>query len=245
MTQTNYGSSLLLKGVVGSQAFGLANVNSDFDYQGVFVVPTEQFLGLETRFQESVSFKNPDTTYHEVGKFCRLALGCNPTVLDLLWLDQYNVRTELGTELINLRNNCLSAPRIRGAYFGYASDQLGKLLKDPRAEKRAKNARHFARLLHQGYQLYSTGTYSVRLEDPEWYLDFGTQVGYGLNVSAANDLLSNYEDAFNSGVSVLPETPNKEPINNWLLKVRNEFYQYSNPGFAEDMEEFKEWPRQS
>src|SRR3954462_3607747 len=222
----NPGINCLLKGRVGSKAFGLDTENSDDDYQGVFVVPTEMFLGLNTKVQESYSYKNPDTAYHEVGKFCRLALGCNPTVLDLLWLDFYSVRTELGTELINLRNNCLSAPRVRGAYFGYASDQLGKLLKDDRPEKRAKNARHFARLLHQGYQLYSTGTYSVKLEDPQWFFDFGKTVGYDLNAGEAKQLLATYEDAFNSEVSILPDKPNSDPINEWLLKVRKKFYEF-------------------
>lgn len=244
MTQTNYGSSLLLKGVVGSQAFGLANANSDYDYQGIFVAPTEQFLGLNIKFQDSVNFKNPDTTYHEVGKFCRLALGCNPTVLDLLWLDQYNVRTELGTELINLRNNFLSAPRVKGAYFGYANDQLDKLLMDSRPEKRAKNARHFARLLHQGWQLYSTGSYSVKLDEPEAFIYFGNQVGIEQDLSLANGILALYEKRFRTESSPLPEKPNSEPINNWLLKVRHEFYQYSNFGFTEAMEKFKEWPGQ-
>jgi uncharacterized protein len=226
--QINPGASLLLKGVVGSTAFGLNHEGSDKDYQGIFVVSTEMLLGLDSKVQESYSFFNPDTTYHEVGKFCRLALGCNPTVLDLLWLNVYNVRTQLGTDLINMRSNLLSAPKVRGAYFGYASDQLGKLLKDERPEKRAKNARHFARLLHQGYQLYSTGTYSIKLEDPQWFFDFGKTVGYDLNVQEAKDLLSSYEDAFNSEDSALPEKPNKEPLNEWLLEVRHQFYQHSN-----------------
>ena len=230
MTKVSPGSSLLLKGVVGSQAFGLANEHSDYDYQGIFVAPTASLLGLESKVQESYEFKNPDTKYHEVGKYCRLALKCNPTVLDLLWLDKYNVRTQLGTELINLRNNFLSAKYVRDAYFGYAMSQFGKLGKDPRPEKRAKNARHFARLLNQGWQLYTTGTYSVRLEDPEFYIEFGRRVGFDQDYAYAQSFLDHYHESFGTEPQcVLPSQPNEEPINNWLLKVRHEFYSYSKP----------------
>jgi predicted nucleotidyltransferase len=238
----NPGSNLLLKGVVGSQAFGLAHEGSDYDYQGIFVAPTQSFLGLEGKVQESFLYKDPDTTYHEVGKYCRLALKCNPTVLDLLWLDEYNVRTELGTELINLRNNFLSASYVRDAYFGYAVSQLGKLNKDPRPEKRAKNARHFVRLLIQGWQLYSTGTYSVKLADAENILWFGQQVGYDNDLKLAKTTLKEFEGLFNHNPSVLPERPNKEPIEAWLQKTRYEFYEYRYEDTSESMEEFKVWP---
>jgi predicted nucleotidyltransferase len=234
------GSNLLLKAVVGSQAFGLANENSDYDYQGVFVAPTSEFLGLEMKIQESYNFKNPDTTYHEVGKFCKLALGCNPTVLDLLWIEDYNLRTELGTELINLRNNLLSRPRVRGAYFGYANDQFGKLLADNREEKRAKNARHFLRLLEQGSELFLTGTYSIRLADPERIKSTAYKIAQG-DLALAEHAIVEAEKKF-AKPSALPELPNKEPIDLWLRKVRHEFYNYSNPGPIGPVGQFKVWP---
>lgn len=222
----NPGTRLLLKGVVGSQAFGLAHENSDKDYQVIFVAPTDDFLGLNSKVQESYSYNNPDTTYHEVGKFCRLALGCNPTVLDLLWLNVYNVRTQLGTELINLRNNFLSAPRVRGAYFGYANDQYDKLLKDDRFEKRAKNARHFLRLLKQGAQLYKTGNLQVKLDQPHDIIANARLIAHG-NLDMANVYLEVAGEQF-SQPSALPEKPNVEPINEWLLKVRYEFLENKN-----------------
>lgn len=242
MTNFNPGSSLLLKGVVGSQAFGLANENSDYDYQGVFGAPTQAFLGLESKVQDSYVYKNPDTTYHEVGKFCRLALGCNPTVLDLLWLDEYNIRTKLGTELVNLRNNFLSAKRVRDAYFGYATQQMSKLLKDPRFEKRAKNARHFLRLLEQGTQLYLYGTYSVKVKDAEEITHLANRIANG-EVELAMHSLNIAETEMNINFSVLPDKPNIEVVNEWLLGVRNEFYQNRYQNSSHRMEEFKIRPR--
>lgn len=233
--------NLLLKGRVGSHAFGLAHQDSDEDFQGIFVAPTHEFLGLSSGPQESYSFRNPDTTYHEVGKYCRLALKCNPTALDLMWLDEYNLRTQLGTELINLRNNFLSAPYVRNSYLGYATTQFTKLSKDPRSAKRAKNARHFYRLLEQGFQLYSEGTYSVRLENPEKFKAFGEAVANDPQV--ANSLLVEYANKFDSTQTVLPKNPNSELIEEWLQKVRHEFYRFDYSRASEAVEELKKWPR--
>lgn len=241
MTKFNPGSNLLLKGVVGSQAFGLAHERSDYDYQGIFVAPTEAFLGLSNTPQESYVFKNPDTTYHEVGKYCRLALKANPTVLDLMWLDNYNVRTQLGTELVNLRNNFLSYPYVRNAYLGYATSQMGKVDKRDDPDKVAKHARHLARLLHQGFELYSTGTYSVKLADPEYFIRLGKEAAKG-NVEVVKNFVLSYIVKFGTAESVLPEKPNTEPVNAWLLKVRHEFYKYRHQDFAASMEERKRWP---
>ena len=236
----NPGINLLLKGVVGSQAFGLADENSDKDYQGMFIVPTTELLKIKPNYQTSYNFKNPDTTYHEVGKYCDLALNCNPTVLDLLWINEYNVRTELGTELINLRSNFLSAPRVKGAYFGYANDQKAKLMKDPREHKRAKNARHFLRLLEQGSELYLTGTYSISLKNAEAIKKDALLIAKG-NLAIAEEALEEAEANFASA-SVLPEKPNKDPIESWILRVRHKFYKYEDRDLAPAMGQRKTWP---
>lgn len=220
------GANLLLKGVVGSTAFGLNHAGSDEDYQGIFVAPTSMLLGLESKITESYKYSNPDTTYHEAGKFCKLALGSNPTTLELLWLEDYNVRAALGAELINLRSNFLSAPRVRGAYFGYANDQYSKLLKDDRFEKRAKNARHFLRLLQQGAELYLKGDFKVKLHNADDITYYAKLIAQG-NLDVANKAIEVASKKFDKP-SVLPEKPNTEPINEWLLKVRHEFYRYPN-----------------
>ncbi len=237
--QINPGTLLLLKGLVGSQAFGLANETSDKDYLGIYAAPTVMFHGLD-KVQESFVFKNPDTTYHEAGKYCRLALKCNPTILDLLWVNVYNVRSRLGTELVNMRNNFLSEKYVRNSYIGYAVSQLGKLTQS----SKAKQARHMYRLLHQGYELYTTGNYSLRLADPEKFIAFGEKVSFG-DVLAAKDLLNEYANKFDSATSVLPEKPNQQPIEEWLRKVRHELYQYGYRDSFENLEKFEDRSGQS
>ena len=104
--------NILLSGVVGSTAYGLARAGSDVDRLGIFATPTLAMVGL-SRPKDSIVHTNPDRSLHEVGKWCSLALGGNPTVMELVWLpdDLYETRTPLGDQLIAIRTAFLSGPR--------------------------------------------------------------------------------------------------------------------------------------
>jgi uncharacterized protein len=90
--------AVLLSGIVGSTAYGLARPGSDVDRLGLFAVPTEQLHGLR-RPPESHVTHEPDSTLHEAAKWARLALRSNPTVLELAWLPDglYDERARSGT----------------------------------------------------------------------------------------------------------------------------------------------------
>lgn len=223
----------LLSGIVGSTAYGLAGPGSDIDTIGVFAAPTAQFHGLN-KPQETIdnADNKPDFTYHEAGKFCRLALAGNPTIMELLWLppDLYEVRTNLGYELIGIRMAFLSAKRTRDAYLGYATSQVERLERrgdgsfsaDTR-KRTAKHARHLYRLCQQGYQLYTTGTLTVRLRNPQAFIDFGDRVA-AADVGAARDLIAGFERAFDQADTVLPDQPDKRVVEDWLLRVRAHYW---------------------
>lgn len=227
---------IVLEGVVGSRAYGLATELSDEDRLGVFVAPSAEFFGLDDVEQTA---KNPwtDEVLHELGKMCRLLLKVNPTVTEVLWLDRdsYVELTEIGAELIGMRRAFLSAPYCRNAYLGYAASQFAKL-KDrgdgsfsaDLRNRTAKHARHLARLLVSGYGLWSTGRLQVRLDDPQWFVHFGERVAAG-DLQAAEDLLGNYETMFNETPTVLPEQPDRELIDAWLKDVRQRSLLGVNP----------------
>jgi predicted nucleotidyltransferase len=224
-------SCTLLKGVVGSTAYGLAHEGSDLDYAGVFAVPTAMLFGLDAPdIHKGFNTKNPDTQFYEAVHFCKLALGCNPTVLELMWLQHYNVRTMYGDQLLEIRSAFLSAKAVRSAYFGYAQAQLNKLQNDERFDKRAKNARHFARLLWQGSNLYRTGELTVKLPDPDYFFSIGEAIANGAMI-LANAEVKGAEKIFN-GPSALPEKPDRDTVNDWLTGVRHGLYRHpdSNPG---------------
>jgi hypothetical protein len=152
-------------------------------------------------------------------------LSGNPTAIELLWLpaDLYEVRTPLGEELIGIRSAFLSAPRVRDAFLGYASQQLDRLVNKRRTgnwldRRAAKHARHMLRLIDQGLALYETGILPIRLANPERYLDFGAHVE--ADPSLAGPVLADARERFAAARTVLPEAPDEALVERWLLHVR-------------------------
>jgi predicted nucleotidyltransferase len=215
--------NVLLSGVVGSTAYGLAGPGSDVDRLGVFAVRTEQLHGLG-RPPESLVTTAPDRTLHEAAKWCRLALTSNPTASELVWLpgELYEVRTPLGEELIGIRGCFASAGAVRGAYLGYAAQQFRKLCHKREAgtapsARLAKHARHLVRLLEQGVTLHRTGELRVRLQDPDRVRELGERLAE--RPDRAESLLAAAEEQF-ARPGVLPQEPDPAPAEAWLRRVR-------------------------
>lgn len=223
--------TVLLQGIVGSTAYGLANEDSDVDRLGIFAAPTRDILGLSPP-PDSAVFTNPDITLHEIRKYLKLVLACNPTVTELLWLpeDLYEIWTPLGGELMALRRQLMHAKGVRNAYMGYATQQFKRLesrgdgaFSSDLRKRTAKHARHLARLVTQGYLLYATGLLQVRLDNPMWYIEFGDKVAAG-DIDCARQLMSSYEEKFDNTASCLNSEPYTAAAERWLLKARWTYY---------------------
>lgn len=222
--------AILLSGVVGSTAYGLATEDSDTDRLGLFAAPTVAFHGLH-KPKESHVTTHPDSTFHEAAKWLRLALSCNPTVTELVWLNDYETLTILGKELVYLRSSLLSARRVRDAYLGYATQQFKKLeargdgsFSADTRKRTAKHARHLWRLLQQGCDLHQTGHLHVRLT-PEPAANcraFGDLVAAG-ETYRAEQALRDAEEMFDKP-GVLPDKPDEAAAEAWLLRVRAEMW---------------------
>lgn len=222
--------TILLSGVVGSVAYGLADEFSDTDRLGMYALPTTALLGLRKPDESHVT-SHPDATYHEAGKLCRLLLGGNPTVTELLWLNDYEVRTPLADEVIGIRTAFLSAKRCRDAYLGYATQQFDRLrnrgdgsFSSDTRKRTSKHARHLWRLLEQGAELHQSGRLAVPLSPnrADSCKAFGERVAAG-DLGLAARALSDAEAAFGRP-GVLPELPDHAAAEAWLQKVRREFY---------------------
>ncbi|MFV2172304.1 DNA polymerase beta superfamily protein [Actinomadura sp. LOL_016] len=211
--------SVLLSGIVGSTAYGLAGPGSDIDRLGMYAAPTVDFHGLTPPTGRAASrvTTDPDVTFHEAAKYATLCLNVNPTVTELMWLpdELYEARTSLGEQLIAIRSAFLSARRVRDAYLGYATQQFrrleargdGSFSADTR-KRTAKHARHLARLVRQGVQLYRTGALDVRLPNPDWYREFGERVAAG-ELEEARFLLAEAEADFAGARTPLPDEPDR------------------------------------
>ncbi len=225
-------TSVLLSGIVGSTAYGLAGPDSDVDRLGMYAAPTVLFHGLHPPVGKAASIvkTKPDITLHEVGKFASLALGGNPTVMELLWLSEYETKTDLGQAAIRIRSAFLSAPKVRDAYLGYATQQFRRLSErgdgsfgSDLRKRTAKHARHLMRLCHQGFILYTSGRLTIKLEKPELFHEFGEQVADG-DPYIARRLITAYEEKFSDSTSVLPDRPDEAVVEKWLLDVREAHY---------------------
>jgi predicted nucleotidyltransferase len=162
----------LLRGVVGSHAYGLNHADSDVDRMEVFAAPTLEVAGLSWHSSKESRVKQgpegDDFSAHEVGKFLRLVLKSNPTVSELLWIpeDGYEVLTDEGRELRKLRERMTSRRAVWASYHGYAEAQLRKY-KD--GFTKVKYARHALRLIEQGKRLYTEGFLHVKVQNPDRY----------------------------------------------------------------------------
>lgn len=220
---------IIVSGIVGSTAYGLARAGSDVDRMGVFVAPTVDVAGLDwhSDFESKVACK-PDTTLHEVGKYLRLALKCNPSIMELMWLPPELlevVEPVFGTQLIELRGSFLHTAGVKGAYGGYARAQASRLAErgdgsfsaDTR-KRTAKHARHLLRLLRQGRQLLATGRLVVRVPDPDDYFAIDQ-----MNTEQMLDLYEREDRLFADTRSVLPDEPNRKRVGAFLDMVRAGF----------------------
>ena len=219
----------LLEGIVGSTAYGLAREGSDVDYLGVFSYKAQDYWGLN---EPPDNFKNeegvkPDKTTHEIAKYIKLALKCNPSVLELLWLEDYELITYWGDRLVETRDCFLSEQLVRNSYGEYARQQVerlqrrneeGKIGFSSDTQKRtAKHARHCFRLLRQGRDLLETGVIQIQLDDPETYWAFDSY--------SVDDIVKKFaeEDTlFKEAKSILPAGPNDWAVRSLLYDIRKD-----------------------
>ncbi len=73
---------ILFEAVSGSRAYGTNLPHSDMDLKGVFILPEDQFFGLE--YIPQIANETNDEVFYELRRFVELLLKNNPTVLELL-----------------------------------------------------------------------------------------------------------------------------------------------------------------
>jgi len=223
-------NNILLEGITGSVAYGLDTETSDTDIKGVYLLPTKTVLSLEFNPQKTtVDHVDPDWVYHEVGKFMRLISGGNPTLTELLFLDDYTKLTPEGKLLIENRDIFLSTNSVRNSYSGYAFSQAKRLATrteqgldgyDSSLKNRfSKHTRHLVRLMLQGKELLETGKLTVRVtpEQREYIFACGE-----LSASEVVNLFMKLDNDFKNAVSILPDKPNLGKMNEILLGIRYE-----------------------
>lgn len=210
---------VILAGVVGSTAYGLATADSDEDMLGIYLAHNRELLGLHEP-EETYSATSPDIVLHELGKFVRLAIKANPTVLELLYLAAYDTLHPAGELLVAHRDLFLSE-RVLQSYGGYAMSQVQRLRNrgdsfgsDTR-NRTGKHARHIFRLLQQGRRLLETGTIELKVSNREDLFALGSL--------PVDEVIARFEheyERFLNTPHTLPTEPDLTRIDALLLRIR-------------------------
>ena len=212
----------ILKVLVGSQAHGLAGPDSDADYRGVFVTPTDWLFRLDFKYKGSRWIEGQeDETYWEVGRFLSLATHGHPLVLET-FLAPVVTADVWGRELLTLFPSLWTPQTAYEAFVSYALNQRKKLLgkKDARP---GKYALAYLRVLFNLCELLETGTFTVRTSDTSLGETLrqvkADALSAGQIVDAGDRLL---QDATRR-LALCPHQPDLETVNAFLGRLRKAF----------------------
>lgn len=210
--------NIILECVVGSHMYNLDTPTSDVDIKGIYVENTARFFEM-TEPRLIKDHTDPDWAYYELRQFCYLAAKANPTITELLWASEYSILTDIGKELVALREAFLSKRALK-SYLGYAMSQVARKYRnatDITQYRAGKHVRHTWRLCKQYEELASTGKLRVRLTNEERKECFAFM---NKSYEECMDWFLDTEARLNKIDSVLPEEPDFDKINDFLIKTR-------------------------
>ena len=213
---------VILRCVIGSQAYGLATGESDVDLRGVYLPPADLHWSL-FGVPEQLESKATEECYWELQKFLVLALKANPNILECLYTPLVREATDLGRDLLAMRQSLVSKLAYR-TYNGYVLSQFKKLEQDLRTDGKPKwkHAMHLIRLLLSGISLLETGAVEIEVGASR---DFLLEIKRGsvpwekVNQERLT-LHRRFEEAY--GNTCLPERPDYAAANRFLLRARKE-----------------------
>ena len=191
--------SIILQGIIGSTAHGLAlEGNGDRDEMGICIEPIEESICLGQPFEQYIyrtaeqlngqearsQAGDLDLTVYSLKKFCRLAANGNPSVLLMFFTPQVTYANSLGYQLQEMYPLFVSKEAGK-RFLGYMHGQRQRLLGE-RGQKRVKRpeleemygydtkyATHVLRLGLQGIELLETGKLTLPMSEASrgWLLD--------------------------------------------------------------------------
>jgi uncharacterized protein len=222
LAELNLYDYVIYRCVVGSKAFSLNDDNSDTDLRGIYLPPAHIHWSLYGIPEQLENDENQEC-YWELQKFIILALKANPNILECLYTPMIEKASPLAEELLKIKEIFLSQ-LVYQTYNGYAMSQFKKMEQDIRntGQVRLKHAMHLIRLLLSGITVLKEGFVPVKVEK---YRDKLFAIRYGeMPWEAVNSwrLALHKEFELAKSNSCLPERPDYEKANAFLIKARQE-----------------------
>lgn len=120
--------NLLVKHLAGSHAYGTSTPTSDVDYRGIFVADPINVRTPFFRVDEVEVTSEEDTKLYELANFMKLAVDCNPNVVETLWIDEGSlVAAHPAYLLLREARHQLLNRKIAFTTSGYALAQLKRI----------------------------------------------------------------------------------------------------------------------
>lgn len=206
--------------VIGSQAYGLADSESDVDRRGIYL-PTAELHWSLYGVPEQLENHETQEAYWETQKFLVLALKANPNVLECFYTPLIEKTTPLAEELLAMKSIFLSR-LVYQTYNGYVLSQFKKMQADIRnhGQVKWKHVMHLIRLLLSGIGVLRDGFVPVRVDA---YRDRLLAIRRG---EVSWDEVENWRlglhQEFNAAFETtkLPERPDYERANAFLISAR-------------------------
>ncbi|MCI0683342.1 MAG: nucleotidyltransferase domain-containing protein [Gemmataceae bacterium] len=218
--RTDLYERVIYRCVIGSQAYGLADSESDVDRRGIYLPAPEQHWSLYG-VPEQLENDATQEAYWELQKFLVLALKANPNILECLYSPLVEKATPLAEELLAMRSAFLSRV-VYQTFNGYVLSQFKKMQADLRNQGAVKwkHVMHLIRLLISGIQALRHGFVPVRVDEHrERLLAIRRgQAPWEETEKWRLALHAEFERAF--AATALPERPDYEAANAFLIKAR-------------------------
>lgn len=232
---------VVLEAEIGSTAYGLNTAASDHDYVAVYLEPVETLFGIAPESKTCIDRPRTENAKSQAGdreqtlyplrKFASLAAQGNPSVMSVLFSPLITVPDTIG--LRGVRDMFMSKKAL-DSHRGYAESLVAQLTgkRKPQFNRPelvsahgwdTKAGRYAAQLLMQSIEMARNGSMSMPMSGN--YLAFLKQVRDG--ELSLDDVLARIEglkselhDAEKG--SELPDTPDYEAVNSWLIKTYRE-----------------------
>jgi predicted nucleotidyltransferase len=215
--------TIILKSLVGSRAHGLHTPDSDYDYRGVYVLPTRDILSLGFKYSGTSWIEGEvDDTSYEVGHFLQLCTKANPSVLEVLLSKETKLDTPYAEDMRELLPLMYNPKDAFNAFAGYSKNQQKKLLED-HLSRRLKFGVAYVRTAYNLVELFESGTFSLEVTDEN-----KKKVLFGIKHGeySDGDIIDMAEQQIAIAKQMLPDIKNNQDlnaVNDLLIKIRKDF----------------------